>query len=167
MPGQIDSSQAQVPAVSYLRGSGGLIIGGHYGQVLTGEIGYIKSNVTKIKDYRKDVRDSSEKIPFWGEQPYSAVSIGSEFFATKDNKLAFGPKIGFDYSLFFIFHLRVNATYYTDLANKTDLRISPAFGLSLGFVNLMYNFNYPLLKDHFENLATNRLSLIFFIAKKQ
>jgi len=58
-------------------------------------------------------------------------------------------------------------TYYTDFTNSKDLRISPAIGLSLAFVNIMYNFNYPILKTHFDNIAINRISLIFYLAKKQ
>lgn len=169
--GQIDSTESQIPDVSYLQGSGGLIIGGHFiGKTITGELGYIKSNVTKVKDYREDIRDSAlltSKMCFWGEQPYSAISVGSEFFLNGDNRFCVGPKIGFAYSVFFIFHARLNLTYYTNLSELRDFRISPALGFSLGFINIMYNFNYSLLKNHFDNIAKNRISMIFYVAKKQ
>lgn len=165
--GQIDSTQAEIPSVSFLKGIGGFIFGGHFiGKTICAEVGFVKSNVTKVKDYRADIRNDSLKQHFYSEFPNSLIGVSSELFLFPESQLGIGPKIGYEYSGL-LFKGKVYTTMYTDLKGKVDFRISPSLGLNLFLGNIVYNFNYPLLNSRFTNISIHRISVFIYLDRKQ
>jgi hypothetical protein len=165
--GQIDSTKAQIPSVSFLKGIGGFMFGGHFiGKTICAEIGFVKSNVTKVKDYRADIRNDSLKEHFYSQFPHSLVGVASELFLLPENQIGLGPKIGYEYCGL-LFKGKIYTTLYTDFKGKVDFRISPSLGLNLFLGNIVYNFNYPLLNSRFSNISIHRISVFIYLDRKQ
>lgn len=87
--------------------------------------------------------------------------VGSEF--NFKNSFIYAPKFGYEWTLI-IFSCRINSLLYVQ-NRKLDLRILPEIGFNLGYANLMYGYNIPLLRYRNTDITAHRISLTFNIDK--
>ncbi len=98
-----------------------------------------------------------------GSNGFSGLRVGFESNLKKDNFII-APKIGYEVSAYPLC-LRGNIIDY--LSNgKSDLRLLPEIGISFnGYINLVYGYNFPLLKNKLTEISNSRITLTFNIGK--
>jgi hypothetical protein len=86
------------------------------------------------------------------------AGLGTEF-NFKDDKFTIGAKAFVEYNYFVISGFRLNLINYFR-NSQTDLRITTEFGFSIfGFLNILYGYGYPILKNEFIDLSRHRLTI--------
>jgi hypothetical protein len=88
-------------------------------------------------------------IPNVNKWHYGFASLG--FYASSEvlvrtDKTIIGPKIGYEYAVYAPTNgsaMGLEMTYYSDFA-KGNLAITPKIGLSIGFIEIYYGYNFLL-----------------------
>jgi hypothetical protein len=129
---------------------------------------YISGGVTFNKQKFGELGVGYGFIDSWGscgpQNLFLGLKLASEFGKTAEKKTIIAPKISAEINLRII-GARINFIDYTDFTYH-DFKFTPEIGISAnGLCNLFYGYNFSLSKNHLDNIARNRLTLVFNFGK--